>query len=407
MNTYKDFFIDIDKFDEDNITYVKPILFYKVSRNMGIYYKKEIYKEIKSEPNPSKKSSKKKTQSDNYELEKITKKQKIIIKTPKMIVPFGIKEYDNNGKKSYQMCLSFSTLTNLYNENEIKKFFSFIKKIDTVNEETIMDYRKSWKLPKKIKYRKTLQRSEDFPYFMNINLPYDENIGFLFKIYNESAKESGIDIIQKKAIVSCVIELTDLKFTDKDFRSNWNVMQIRKFKPYSPIQEFFMSGCFICDEDDPEDTAYMGIIERYKKTLETPINIPRIPQLNANYSSPPPPPPPMPNKVIQEEVASNYRPPTKDELLNAMNKLKKTTTVVKGLYQNDDVPPPPPPPMVKSKKSESKEKKAESKEKKKEKKAESKELKIEPKSESKKKSESKENKSIKKSSNSKLSKKYE
>ena len=40
MTSYKDLFIDIDSFNEENMIYIKPILFYKVSRNIGIYYQK-------------------------------------------------------------------------------------------------------------------------------------------------------------------------------------------------------------------------------------------------------------------------------------------------------------------------------------------------------------------------------
>ncbi|XWV26041.1 putative orfan [Tupanvirus soda lake] len=393
MDNYKDLFIDIDKFDEDNISYVKPILFYKVTRNMGIYYRKEIINKFKSETKTTdKKKSKKKTESDSFVIKKQTKKQKIIIQTPKMVVPFGVKEFDNNGKKSYQMSLSFSTLTNLYNEEEIKKFYLFIQKIDSVNEETIMDYKKDWGLPKNIKYRKTLQRlSAEYPHHMNITLPYDDKMGFLFHVYDEQAKKSSIDIIEKKSIVSVVMELTDLKFTDTEFRSNWTVMQIRKFKPYSPIQEFFMSGCFICDEDDPEDTAYAQLIEKYNKTLTTPIALPRIPQINPNYyninpyqmpymqnpygqipnmAHPMPqiaPPPPPQNKPInQDPLSQAFKPPSLQELLTAKKALKKTKTVVKGTlqntnneegnkYDNEDnnentnIPPPPnaPPPPLK------------------------------------------------------------
>jgi hypothetical protein len=274
MNGTDNLFININNFDEDNMIYVKPILFYKVSRNIGIYYRSEQPKEIQSDESNEKKSSKKKKDFSSNNSDSVIikqpplKKQKIIIHTPKMIVPFPVKEFDNNGKKSYQMCLSFNAMTNLYNEEEIKKFYYFIKKIDTINEETISDYKKLWKLPKNLSYKKTLQRlSKDFPHHMNINLPYDEKIGFLFKIYNESAAESTIDIIEKRSIVSVVLELTDLRFTDTDFRSNWTVLQIRKFKPYSPIQEFFMSGCYICDKDDPEDKAYFQLIENYKKKL--------------------------------------------------------------------------------------------------------------------------------------------
>ncbi|XWV24798.1 hypothetical protein QJ856_gp0985 [Tupanvirus deep ocean] len=417
MDNYKDLFIDIDKFDEDNISYVKPILFYKVTRNMGIYYRKEIINKVKSESKATeKKKTKKKTESDSFVIKKQTKKQKIIIQTPKMVVPFGVKEFDNNGKKSYQMSLSFSTLTNLYNEEEIKKFYFFIQKIDSVNEETIMDYKKDWGLPKNIKYRKTLQRlSAEYPHHMNITLPYDDKMGFLFHVYDEQAKKSSIDIIEKKSIVSVVMELTDLKFSDTEFRSNWTVMQIRKFKPYSPIQEFFMSGCFICDEDDPEDTAYAQLIEKYNKTLNTPLSLPRIPQINPNYyninpyqmpymqnpygqmpnmtnQSIPnlaPPPPPQNKPVMQDPLSNAFKPPSLQELLTAKKALKKTKTVIKGTLQNtknedddnnDDndnndnnkIPPPPnappPPPLNKesaSKKTNSDKKKTNSDDKKK------------------------------------------
>ncbi len=247
ISNYKDLFIDIDKFDEENISYVKPILFYQVTKNMGVYYEKIVEpKKLKSSKSETKSKSKSKK---DYRSKKTTlsetipvkpkRKQKIIVQTPKMVVPFGVKEFDNNGRKSYNMCLSFSSLTNLYNDDDIKKFYYFIKKIDTINQETISEYIKPWKLPKNLKYKKTLQRlSDDFPHYMSINMPHDEKLGFLFNTYDESGKKSTIDIIEKRSIVSAVIELTDIKFTDKIFKSNWTVMQIRKFKPYSPIQEF-------------------------------------------------------------------------------------------------------------------------------------------------------------------------
>ena len=321
INNHKDLFLDINKFDEDNMSYIKPILFYKVVRNMGIYYKKDIG--TKNKP--------------------IIKKQKIIVQSPKMVAPFGVKEFKNKDRKSYQMALSFSTLTNLYNEEEIKKFYYFIKRIDTVNEETIMDYKKEWGLPKKMTYKKTLQRlSKDYPHHMNINLPYDEKTGFLFNVYNETAEKSGIDIIEKKSIVSVVMELTDIRFNDTEFRTNWTVLQIRKFKPYSPIQDFFMSGCYILDEDNPDDRAFELMIDNYRKKLSAPIMsqialqiAPQIaplpyyaqtnPMQQQKYSTVPPTPPP--NKNI---IASTFKPPTLAELLDAKKTLKKTTTVEKN-----------------------------------------------------------------------------
>lgn len=300
MDNYKDFFIDIDKFNPDNMIYLKPIMFYKICRNMGVYYKK----------NPK------------------AKRQKIIVQTPKMVLPFGVKKFDNNGKKSYQIALSFTTLTNLYNEDEIKKFYQFIQKIDRTNEETILQYRRKWGLPKNLGYRKTLQKiSKNYPHHINLNLPLDEAHGFLFNVYDEKATKSTIDILDKKSIVSVVMELTDLRFTDKEFRSNWTVMQIRKFKPYSPIQDFFMSGCFIVDPDDPQDKVEAKPVA---KTLSTiPIVVGQAIQQK-------------PNAEEKQPATVSFQPPSLEELLSAKSSLKKTKTVIKGMLQND-VPVPPPP----------------------------------------------------------------
>jgi hypothetical protein len=314
--------MNINDFNENNLTYVKPLLFYKVSKNMGIYYKNRKSSETNKKP----------------------KKQKIIIQTPKMIVPFAVKEFDNNGKKSFHICLSFNTMTNLYNEEDIKKMYQFVKKIDTINEDTVTAYYKDWGLPKNMKYRKTLQRlSDEFPYYMNLNLPYDNNLGFLFNVYNENAEKSTIDIIEKRSIVSVVMELTDLRFSDTEFRSNWTLLQIRKFKPSSPIQDFFMSDCFITDKDNLNDVVHSKLISRYQKH-EAPIKRQTIVEVDDRPTSPK-----MPVAKI-----TPYRPPTLQELLGAKSALKRTETVEKSISMgkviNDDtfpIPPPPPPPFMK------------------------------------------------------------
>lgn len=321
MDSHKDIYLDINKFDEDKLIYIKPIMFYKVTKNIGIYYKKDIKNNKATLPH---------------------KRQKIIVQTPKMIVPFGVKEFDNNGRKSYSMSLSFSTLTNLYNEEEIKKFYAFVKKVDTLNEETIMDYKIAWGLPKNLIYRKSLKRlSKDFPHYMNVNLPHDEKLGFLFNTYNESAEKSKIDIIEKRSIVSVVMELTDLRFNDNDFRANWTVLQIRKFKPYSPIQEFFMSGCFICDEDNPEDTAYLQMIEAYRKKLATPLPIPMIPQINPNYA--PMQFPPIYSQMNSPQIPAHMLPPIAHHMPAQM---MHHLTQPASNSANSPPPPPPPPPSL-------------------------------------------------------------
>lgn len=212
-----------------------------------------------------------------------------------MKIPFDVKEFDNNGKKSFKLSLSFATIPSLHNEIDIKKLYFFIKKIDKNINETILDQKSNLGLPKKIKYAKTLKRSSpDYPYYMNVSLPYDEKYGFHFRIYNEDANESDIKIITRDSVVSLILELTDLKFTDVGFRANWSVIQIRKFKPYSQVQEFFMSGCYICDDDNPHDLAYQKLLNK-NNIMEQPQN---INQFNTPYPLPfiPPPPPPHPHQ---------------------------------------------------------------------------------------------------------------
>lgn len=315
MCDYSDLFTSIDTFNTDDMVYIKPLDFYTITRSMGVYHRR---------PSPN---------NDKGD------KRKIIVKTPKLMVPIDIKEFDNDGDKTFKLIISLSTMTNLYNEDEIKKFYSFLKKIDNTNENTIKEHLKKWKLPTSLKYNKTTQRYANYPPHINLTLPHDPNYGFTFKVFDENAKPADISIISSKSVVSLIMELTDLKFTDTHFRANWKVMQIRKYKPYSPINEFFMSGCFLCDEDDPEDIAYTKLIEKYQSKLQTPLHIPPIHNLiSPQYQQPaygqtqqPPPPPPPPFKTSakpqqtqpSQPTRPTFVPPSLDEILHGIKSLKK------------------------------------------------------------------------------------
>jgi len=349
-------FIDQETFDVENIQYIKPVSFPTTSRDMGIYY-----------VNPPTKNEKE-------------RKQKIIVETPKMCIPFAYKEFINeSGKKYYKMCLSFSTLTNLYNEEEIRNFYEFARKIDKNNVEIIDDNRKKWRLSDAVVYRPTVKKiTENFPHVMDVNLPYDETDGFLFHVYNEKAEKSKLDIITKHCIASCILELTDLTFSKKMYRANWKVLQIRKSKKYSPIQEYFMSGCFICDKDDPDDVVYDNMVIEYKKKMEKKnqrlaitaamsapdaapaqmlqmmqqmmncnllqapvVNIPPPPPpMNKNRPAPASAPPPPPPKKASP-TGTIFSPPSADELLNAKKVLRSVPIIekkeFKSIYSEDKV----------------------------------------------------------------------
>jgi hypothetical protein len=227
------------------------------------------------------------------------------------------------------MCLSFSNLTNLYNEDDIKHFYQFIKKTDTVNEDTILEHKKEWGLPKKMEYKKSIQRlNKDFPPNMGINLPYDEKLKFLFKVYDEDAIESNISIIEKKSIVSVVLELTDLRFSDTDFRANWTVLQIRKFKPYSQIQEFFMSRCFIYDNNDAENKMQQELIANNKKMQQ--LELYKIQKEQEKSIIPIATIQPVTQPIPQPITSSHFVPPSEHDLLNGLKMLKKTITIDKS-----------------------------------------------------------------------------
>jgi hypothetical protein len=141
-------FIDYEKFSVDNIIFVRPLQFPKICKNISIYYKQDQQ----------------------------LKKQKIIIQTPKMFIPFGIKALGETNRKNYRVALSFLTLTNLCNENEMKKFYNFVSTLDMITKEVIQDNKKKWGLPDELVFRPSISRqSSDFPEHININLPHDSD----------------------------------------------------------------------------------------------------------------------------------------------------------------------------------------------------------------------------------------
>jgi len=210
-----------------------------------------------------------------------------------------------------------------------------------LNERTVMMQLDKLKLPKGIKYRKSYYRGKsDFPYKMSINLPFDESGKFMFNVYDSSAAKINLGEITKKSIVSAILEVTDIwvNTNSKEFGTNWTAMQIRKFKSYSPIQEFFLITCFLCDEDDPEDPVYDKMIETYKRKLQTPLIFPQFDQnmrvnnfnpMNQGMPPPPPPPPVANNGPIMPKFI-----PSPDQLISAKEGLKKT--VVKDKKEVDE-----------------------------------------------------------------------
>lgn len=325
MGDYKKLFVEPSTFNANSIVLIKPIGFNKSCKNMGVYYKKCKDDNLSDDSEDPIDNISKNTGSKFV-------KQKIIFKTPKMLVPFEIKEFVKEDRKNSFISLSFGTLTNLYNEDEIKIFYHTIRKIDNAIEGMINDNKKAWGLPKTIKYKRTLQKlSADYPCHMNACLPFDNKYGNLFNTYDESGKKADTTIIVKRSVVSVILELTDIWFSEKECRANWSIMQIRKHKPYAPLRDFFMKECFIVDLDDPDDIVQKKLAEK-----EAPVRshnpylqaaIAQQLSLNNESSIIPPPsnaptPPPLPK---QNSTSIGTFTPSLGELLNAKSTLKKIT----------------------------------------------------------------------------------
>lgn len=271
---YQKQMIEISSFDSDNIRYIKPLLFYKVSRSLDVHY--------------------------NHESETGIVKKVIVVRSPLMMIPFEVSTFENDNGTSCNISLSFANLPRLHNGESVNKFYQFIKAIDDTTEETVLDNRKRWGLPKKIAFQKTLKRlSEEYSYFMNVGVICDPDNGYIVGCLDEDGKKASFDIFKKRCIVSAILELTDITFTDKTFRVNWTLCQIRKFRPYSNIQYFFFNEAVIDDEDNPDDVVTVALRTRTVKIPE-------------------PPKPP----VI---VAPKFYPkvvPSVDQLQDALSKLK-------------------------------------------------------------------------------------
>lgn len=231
----EDYLIDPENFDVNKIKFIKPKYFLKFTYSLGIFYGKK----------------------------------KIILRTPKMRVE-NIDKY---------ITLSFLPLASVWNEMDINQFYKFITNIDKICKDTIDDNFEKGPLFKKSIFNSNIA----------ISLPTDPEYGPLYIIYDDSGKKSNISCIRSKSIVSCIIELSEIKFGN-DIRCVWNLLEIRKHKPFSPCYELIQESNIVSN----------NIVSNIIK---------------------PPPPPKMSPKI--ESTKPYHHIPTTDELLGAMKRLNK------------------------------------------------------------------------------------
>lgn len=239
--------------------------------------------------------------------------RKIIIKTPKMQLPFDIRKFG----PSYKMGLSFGRLMN----KQMKKLYNFITGVEESILEIFKIYRKKWGFGK-MKFYSSVIEDGDYPPFISINLPYNilaKKKTFNFHVYTEDNVLMAVEEINQKSYMSALIELDDIWYTEKEFGINWKVLQMKNYKSANVFYDLCLKECLIFDPDNPISFKSNTYIEQPRAILCLPA---------PPMKGPPQPPmkgPPQPQKSSGSGCGENkgFRPPTKEELAEVILKMKK------------------------------------------------------------------------------------
>jgi len=281
--------LDVRKIDLNNIIYIKPNFFGVYEKFLGVY----------------------------YNCPDQVGRKKIIIKTPKMMIPFDIKKFDNKAHSKCQLPLSFMAIPAMANEMEIKQFYSFINEIDKLHKSTVREHSLRWNLPQTMVFKKSTQYySKVFAPFINCNMITYPNYGDCFSVYDEFGKKSDFSILKKKDIVSTIIELTSIKFTDTEFTAEWTVISVRKHKPYSLINELIMNRGLRFDDEIEAEQEHLPpqiTIKQYTKPINNDVLPPPPPLLQKNTNA----------DKINIPTNKTFTPPSLLELKHAIKGLKK------------------------------------------------------------------------------------
>lgn len=160
------------------------------------------------------------------------KKQEIYVKTPKIVVPFGLNIYTNdNGKKSYSCNLS---LTDMDIDPNINKFYDFILKTEKFcclkvqNMETITSQGHD-----SLQLKSSIKMSGETPLF---RIKITPNVT---ELYDERGKLRNMDEIEQLITEHChiisLIEMNNIWINSHEFGITWKVIQMGIYPSTRPI----------------------------------------------------------------------------------------------------------------------------------------------------------------------------
>lgn len=179
---------------------------------------------------------------------KINEKDKkhipLILKTPKMYMPF--KPHISNQQGGY-IRLAFD---NIKIDNNLKDFYNFINSIESYLEDKlnksgmIVLNNNSNKNKSKITFKKTIQKTEGYADYFNLNFNIND-----ITIYDNDLSLTSIDNVSGNFYAYFIIELTGFYYKQKtkEIKLIWSLIQFKLDKVKNKIQE-----CLFLDEEELE-----------------------------------------------------------------------------------------------------------------------------------------------------------
>lgn len=173
----------------------------------------------------------------NYKVNEILTLSSIILLTPVMNIPFGIKKYNNYSEENeikYYLDLSFN---GMHDRKEIKDFYSLIKNLDNF----IIDYLFTNQDKFNLNYKNKKDLQENYISQIRNDNNHNLNLSPTFKIKLSENKKNGLSTqiyykkkkikkicenIIKKCNVKCIIKCNGIWINGKKIGVTWKAEKI-------------------------------------------------------------------------------------------------------------------------------------------------------------------------------------
>lgn len=194
------------------------------------------------------------------------KNNEIFIKTPKIIVPFGLNTFEKNNMTYHSYSLSF---TDSDIDPKIQKFLTFVKNVDKYVQHVY--FQRYGKHDNTCEFKSSLKDYNGTPLFcVKINDKISE-------LYDETNTLCDITKISQQCSVISLVSLSGIWINQNEYGVCWKLYQAKIYPPFRPL-----GGISLIKENIQYGTDSHQLSPSFS------------PQSSPPLPSPPPPPPPLP-----------------------------------------------------------------------------------------------------------------